>query len=159
MTENRSRQRGATLVELVISIVVIGVAVAGVVTVFSQNVGHSADPMLQEQAVAIAEAYMEEITLKPFSDPDTGNVCTDFEANRADFDDVCDYNGLTDTGAHDQGGGPPVTGLEQYNVTVAVAGDALNGITAANALRVDVRVTHASIPLVDVRLSGYRTNY
>ena len=32
--------------------------------------GRSADAMVLSQAVAIAEAYLEEITLKPFADPD-----------------------------------------------------------------------------------------
>lgn len=159
MISNRVRQRGVTLVELVISIVVIGVAVAGVLAMYKQAVGRSADPMLQEQAVAIAEAYMEEITLKSFLDPDTGTVCPAHEASRANYDNVCDYKGLSDTGARDQSGGAPIAGLEQYNVQVSVSNVALNGVPSTQALQVDVQVTHSATASVNVRLTGFRTNY
>ena len=41
----RARHGGATLVELVITIVIIGVAIAGVVGAFSLIAGRSADPL------------------------------------------------------------------------------------------------------------------
>ena len=51
--------------------------------------------MVMSQAVAIAEAYLEEISLKSFADPDG----VDGEAARVAFDDVNDYDGLVDDGA------------------------------------------------------------
>ena len=50
----RRGQGGVTLVELVISIVVIAIAVSGVIPLISNTIRHSADPMILHQAVAIA---------------------------------------------------------------------------------------------------------
>jgi len=166
------RQAGVTLIELVISIVVITVAVVGVLSAMNTAARHSADPMLQTQANAIAQSYLEEITLRAFCDPDqtctVGNppgtanctVCPAAEGGgRAVYDNVCDYDGLSDVGAVDQTGAA-ITGLEGYTVQATVAtGDTLNGLQGASCevLRVDVRVTHAAG--VDTTLSAYRTNY
>ena len=145
------RQRGVTLIELVVSIVVISLAVASVVGVLSYNAAHSADPMIVSQAAAIAEAYLEEITLKPFDDPDGA----DGESSRADFDDMDDYDGLFDAGAADQFG-TPIAALAGYDIAVAVTpSSALPGVPAASAVRIDVRVTRA--PWVDFVLTGWRT--
>ena len=95
-----ARESGATLIELVISIVVISIAVSAVLGLLSSSAAHSADSMVLSQAVSIAEAYLEEVSLKPFADPDS----VDGEANRVDFDDVDDYDGLVDVGARDQFG-------------------------------------------------------
>jgi len=71
-------QRGISLIELIIFIVVIGVAVAGVLAAFISSTRASADPMIQKQALAIAEAVMEEVQLMPFTfcDPDDANAAT-----------------------------------------------------------------------------------
>ena len=142
--------RGVTLVELIISIVVIGVAVAGVLVVMTRNTQSSADPMVQHQATAIAEAYLEEILTKEFTDP--GGP----PETRATFDNVADYNLLINNGARDQNDNP-IIGLESYKVEVEVLNEGLNGIAAANAFRVTVTVTHPQIGAIPV--SGYRTNY
>ena len=52
-------QKGATLVELVITIVIISVAIAGVVGAFALISGRSADPLNQTGAVALAQIYMD----------------------------------------------------------------------------------------------------
>jgi MSHA pilin protein MshD len=144
--------RGATLVELVVAIVIIGVALAGALTVFIRNTSASADPLILHQATAIAEAYLEEALTKNFA-VGPGNT-------RATYDDVLDYN-FTDVGARDQTGGLPITGLEGYTVQIQAAYAALNDITPAsnNAIRVQVTVTPAISPGSAVVISGYRTNY
>ncbi|MDX1481059.1 MAG: MSHA biogenesis protein MshD [Woeseiaceae bacterium] len=143
-------QAGATLVELVVSIVIVATAAAAVLGVLSLNVGASADPMQQHQAAAIAEAYLEEILLRPVDDPDGA----DGESSRADFDDVDDFDGLADSGARNQFG-TPIAGLEAYGVSVQVTPSAaLAGVPSSDALRVDVRVTESSG--VDFTLSAYR---
>ncbi len=150
-----------SLVELVISIVVIGVAVSGSMLAMNHVVTRSADPMLQHQASAVAEAYLEEVRARPFADPDDGSVCSAPEASRDLYDDVCDYDGLDEVGARTQDG-VAVAGLEPYRVRVNVdAAASLNGLTgSSNVLRVDVRVTHTLAALgVDLTLSGYRTSY
>ena len=149
----RSRNiQGFTLIELIVAMVVISVALVGVMSVINYTTLHSADPVLRHQAIAIAEAYMEEITLKNFVDPDI-----DGEGNRALYDDVDDYNGLSDSGAHDQNGNA-ISGLENYSVSVSVqpqnygpSGSEVSG------LKIDVTVTDpAGENLV---LAGYRANY
>ena len=147
----RTRQAGMTLVEVVISIVIIAIAVGAVLGVLARNVERSADAMAISQAIAVATAYLEEISLKPFDDPDG----VDGEVGRSNFDDVDDYDGLFDNGAEDQFGNA-IAGLGAYTVSVAVnASGALPGVAAADAYRIDVRVQFP--PLVDYTLSGYRT--
>jgi len=160
------RERGVTLVELIVAIAVIGVGVAGVLAVMDVTTRRSADPMITQQAQLIAESYLEEILLKKFVDPDTNTVCPAPEASRADYDNVCDYNGLSNNaGAVDQLGGT-VPGLESYNVTVTVSGAAAVALGSVNnadgtvrVLRVDVVVTHDAAGGVSVPLTGYRVNY
>ena len=144
-------ERGATLIELVISIVVIAIAASAVLGVLSSTAGRSADAMVLSQAVAIAEAYLEEISLKAYVDPDG----VDGEAARPDFDDVDDYHGLVDIGARDQFGAA-LAPLAQYTVTVTVAAStALAGVPGADAERIDVRVTYPGNG--SVALTGYKT--
>lgn len=153
MTCATTDQRGVTLVELLLSIVVVSVAASAVLGVMSMTTARSADPMIRHQASAIAEAYLEEILLKPLTDPDGA----DGEAARADFDDLDDYDGLSDAGARDQFG-VPIAGLGAYNVAVTVTpSSALPAVPIADALRVDVIVTHSNI--VNFALSGYRTRF
>lgn len=158
----RRRSAGISLVELVVAIVVVSIALGGTLLVMNQTTRHSADPMIQIQAVAIAEAYLEEILLLSFIDPDLdplmGPTCPPPEASRPLFDNVCDYSNLDDAGARDQEDAA-VPGLEAYRVRVAVDTAAnLNGLSGTDeVVRVDVRVSHPAN--VDVTLSGYRTRY
>jgi MSHA pilin protein MshD len=159
------RERGVSLVELIVAIVIVGVGVAGILSVMNLTTRHSADPMIQQQAQLIAESYLEEILLKKFYDPDTDTVCPAREASRASYDNVCDYDGLSDTAGALNQFGTVVTGLESYNVAVTVTRDgtvalgSLDNTVAVRVLRVDVVVTHDSIPGVSIPLTGYRTNY
>jgi len=73
-----ARQRGITLIELIVFIVIVGVAMTGIIASINFNVQHSADPVVKKQALAIAEALLEEIELMPFTicDSDDPNVRT-----------------------------------------------------------------------------------
>jgi MSHA pilin protein MshD len=143
-------QSGFTLIEVIVSIVVLAIAVAGLLGGLSAIAVRSANAMVNEQAVAIASSYLNEVLQKPFGAAD-GKVV------RSQLDVVDDYAGLTDVGVHDQTGAP-VPGLGQYTVTVQVrAGAALGGVPAAQRREVDVTVSDASG--VRVVLSGYRTLY
>lgn len=72
------RQRGVSLVELIVFIVVVGVAVIGVLAALRLGTAASTDPMVQKQALAIAEALLEEAQLQPFTycDPDDASAAT-----------------------------------------------------------------------------------
>jgi MSHA pilin protein MshD len=163
-----AEQRGVTLFELVLAIAVLSVALVGVMMTFSTTARGSGDAMVRQQAQLAAQAYLEEILLKKFYDPDTNSVCPAKEGARSEFDNVCDYDGLSDTPPKNQLGGS--TGLSaDYTASVTVTRDAtvdLNGLTntisgppndVIRVLRVDVTVTGPGG--TSVKLTGYRTNY
>jgi MSHA pilin protein MshD len=113
----------------------------------------SADAMVQQQAVAIAQAYLDEIQQRWVVDPNG----TPTNTGRASWNLVDQYNNLNDVGAKDQYGNA-ISALSAYTVSVSVvSSSALGGIGSAAARRIDVTVTRS--PNVTVTLSGYRTNY
>ncbi|MFA7290772.1 MAG: prepilin-type N-terminal cleavage/methylation domain-containing protein [Rhodocyclaceae bacterium] len=71
-------QRGVTLIELVVFIVIISVGVVGLVSVTGPIVRSSADPMVRKQALAIAQSLLQEIEQQAFTfcDPQDANVLT-----------------------------------------------------------------------------------
>ena len=134
----RSTRAGFSLIEIVIAMVVLSVALTGTLSVMERTLRASADPMLMHQAIVIAETYLEEVSLQPYIDPDldqvTGAVCPAAEASRALYDNVCDYNGLSNSGARDQTDSA-ITGLEAYTIDVTVATSAtLNTLSGSNAV-------------------------
>lgn len=116
----RRRVCGLSLIEVIIFIVVLGVAFAGMLILYNQVTRASVDPLVRKQAVAIAQSLLEEIELMPFTfcDPDDANVTTATSAtigpagcattleglgtegaekrvdNVARFDNVSDYAGF-----------------------------------------------------------------
>ncbi len=68
------RQRGISLIELIMFIVIVSVALAGILLVMNTVTKSSADPLIHKQALAIAESLLEEVELMPFTlcDPDDG---------------------------------------------------------------------------------------
>jgi Tfp pilus assembly protein PilV len=74
----KRRQRGLSLVELVMFILIVGAAVAGIIGVIDVTTRSSADPMIHKQALAIAEAVLEEVQLQPYTycDPDDPSAAT-----------------------------------------------------------------------------------
>ncbi|MFZ3126606.1 MAG: prepilin-type N-terminal cleavage/methylation domain-containing protein [Rhodoferax sp.] len=145
----KPRNRGFTLIEVIIFIVVVAAGLAGILVVTNTVVASSADPMVRKQAVATAESLLEEIVLKEYVNPPGGYTGVD----RAQFDDVDDYAGYATIGIQDMFG-TPIVGLERYNVAVQVANTAdLAGVAAK---RITVVVNG---PGGAVSLSGYRSNY
>ncbi len=168
--------KGFTLIELVIGLVVLGIGVTAFLNLIVNSTRHSADPMIQQQAHAIAQAYMEEILAQPFCDPDFSTTCPASctsatacatcniaEGARSNYDAVCDYNGLSDaTGARDFTGAL-VGGLGSYNVSVTVDDSAvtLSGLSSATGqlVEVSVTVTHDVQTGINDVLRAYRINY
>jgi MSHA pilin protein MshD len=147
------RERGVTMIELVVAITIVSMAAAAVLGAMSTISTRSANVMVRHQSVAIAEAYLEEILAKPVANPNPALA----ETTRATWDYVDQYNGLIDVGAHDQYGNA-IPNLASYTVTVAVVQTSgLTGIAASNARRIDITVTDPTG--IQVALSGYRTNY
>jgi len=178
-------QAGVTFVELIAAIVIIAVASLGLMLAVSGAVGRSADPMIESQATAMARAYLEEISLAGFCDPeydpdgDPGTGCRQeciasacangcggaafsAEGGRSSFDDICDYNGLRDNGARDRRG-IALAELAAYQIDVEVLdagitlGDPALTADAGQVLRVEVRVDHAGLA-APITVSAYRAN-
>ena len=81
LSRARSRllERGVSFIEMIIFIVIVSIAVAGVLLVLNNTTLHSGDPQLRKQALAIAESLLEEIELARF----TYCVPTDSQAKYA----------------------------------------------------------------------------
>lgn len=76
MSTRRPRQRGVTLIELIVFIVIVSVAVVGVLQALRMSSANSADPLRRKQALMIAEGLMEEVQLAKFTycDPKIGRA-------------------------------------------------------------------------------------
>jgi MSHA pilin protein MshD len=132
------RERGMTLIELVIAIVVIGICVASVLALLSSIAMRSASSLNRTQATSVAMSYLEFILAQPY-----GNIGT--------------YHGIDRLGPLDATGAP-VAGLERYRVQVTAVGDTLGaGADTAQAMRVDVTVVDPTG--ATTRITGYRTDY
>lgn len=143
---------GFTLVELVITIVVLAAGLAGILVVFQETTVRSVDPQLRAQARAIADAHMEEIMLQAYADPDDGATGASEESDRADYDDVWDYDAITDQSPPRDRFGNELSQLDDYSVSVTVD---------ANGGRADitVRVEHTASTKVDYTLQSERADY
>lgn len=153
------RQRGISLIELVIFIVIISAAMAGVLLVMNQVTRSSADPLIRKQALAVAESMLEEIRLQDLS----GVACTGTlaaDSLRTGVTSVWDYcNYTTTNGILDFSTNNPVGGLEGYNIaSVNVAQTPTLGgtvITAGSGVVITVTVAD-SFGVGPVQVTGYR---
>ena len=134
------RERGFTLAELVIAIVVLSIGVVGILGVFTQAIVASADPLIRQQNLALAEGMLEEVM---------GSRCVDGATspspNRDRWRYTLDYDGL-DQSPPQTLAGEGLPGLEDYRVTVAVEhpvplGPTGNGVPAC---RITVTSAHLS---------------
>ncbi len=159
MSNPIDHQSGITLVETLVSIVILSIAFVSVVSLLTGSVTNSATPMLREQAVSLAESYLETVLLHPYIDPneaDTGTCEEGDDTFRAVYDDVNDFDCILDNdGARDQLG-LVIAGLAGYNVDVETQTTTLNGATAQ---QIDVVVTHDGLTSLTVSLTGYRVDY
>lgn len=179
------RQQGLTLIELIVFIVIVSVALAGVLTVLTHTVRHSADPLIRKQALAIAEGILEEIMLQPFTwcDPDDRSATTATSAtlDAAAINPLQCWDEVESIGAETVAGNTdtrssntsPFDNVSDYHglMTKAnIAGDdtavydasvtveeaGLGGIPASEALLVTVSVTAGG---ETIELQGYRTRH
>ena len=173
-------EQGLTLIELLLFVVVVSAALAGVLSVFMQAGAASADPGVRRQALAIAESLLEEVQLMPFTfcGSDDANVETASSpagcAGAAEaagpesgegrfatpqFDHVNDYHGYTMSGGIRSIANAAVPGLNAYSASVSVVAAALNTLSAASgdALRITVTVTGPGN--TQITLDGYRSRH
>lgn len=124
-----SRQKGISLIELIMFIVIVSIALAGIMLVMNQVSGHSADTLVHKQALTVAESLLEEIEAQPFS-----NI-------QAAVNSVTPASGIA--------GYSPSAGLDITS--------AWNGITSGNVAQITVTVTDPAGNTYSA--SGYRTAY
>ena len=142
------RQRGFSLIELVVTIVILAVAVGAIVSVYTFTVARSADPMIRTQLVAVAEAYMDEITSKEI-DPETPIPDPRSQRNVIDPYDGESYSPPSDAT------GEAMPGLDDYSVDISVDDGAFG--LGDDSREIEVCAEHTSGERIC--LTGYRTDY
>ncbi|MEX0965244.1 MAG: type II secretion system protein [Pseudohongiellaceae bacterium] len=122
MPENK-KQKGVTMVELVLTIVILAIALTGISVMLSRGFNRSSDALIQLRAVSLAQAYLDEILGKRFDENSRnsgippcrgttgplGRRCSqetgtpqpevfgpDGSETRATYDDVDDYHNLSE---------------------------------------------------------------
>lgn len=185
----RTRQAGVTLVELIMFIVIISVALAGILQVMRFTTANSADPLRRKQALMVAEALLEEVRLAGFTycDPSSPNPeeatksadCTTPEAwgNEGPapylrpYDNVNDYVSAAgvESAAFNSGAGALVDtlgrtlNLSGYSATVAITPDKLGTIAAGSGADSDALRIRVVVSYTGsdtpVTLDGYRARY
>lgn len=177
---NRRRfgQRGLSLVELLIFIILLGVAATAMLNVFGSLARNSASLLPDKQAQAIAASLLAEVMAQPFTfcDPNDGNAATaaspagcaslpeatgpeagETRGGVSPFDNVNDYAGFGPV-AVSFPDSSTVAGLGGYTMQVAVASaGAIAGVPAAETLRVTVTVTAPGGAIT--RLDGVRIRH
>lgn len=164
---NRRDQRGLTMIELIMFIVIVGVGVAGILLVINTVVKSSADPVVRKQSIAMADAILEEVLLKAYQNPATGGYDTTIPANcatpdRSLIDDVSDYACFDGSTAAKR-----ILGNQMIASSTTVLPDTfwarvdvpvvLVVVSGVSMKRVTVTVTDPSG--TEYALSGYRGNY
>jgi len=128
VTKNkRHRENGFSLIELVITIVILGIALVALSGSLFSGVGRNADPLWQAKATHLAQAYLDEILAMRFQENSAlggGAVgtCTidgpEEGTSRSLYDDVDDYHGLT--GAADFLDATVTSSYSGFNVSIEV---------------------------------------
>ena len=159
------RQRGLTLVELVITIVVISIALYTSLQAFSYFSGRSADALNQTRMLDLTQLYLDEILAKRWDEASGAGgapvyvgcrITNDGESrSRALFDDVDDYHNLSDKPAlADQS---LATLYADFTVNVQVSCDNSVGVNNNGAKRIELEIRS---PQGDrARYAVYRGNF
>jgi MSHA pilin protein MshD len=183
----RHKQHGISLIELIMFIVIVSVALAGILLVMNVTTKSSADPLIHKQALAIAESLLEEVELMPFTycDPNDANAAsatsaascsagmdqnkggaaltsptpaTETRYSTSDpYDNVADYGGFSMGTGLINDITNTSIGLAGYKADIAVTGNGLAGLPADAALRITVTVTGSDG--LTLVLEGIRTRY
>lgn len=157
-----ARQRGFSIVEAIVFIVIVSVALTGILSLMNFTTLHSADPMIRKQAIVAAESLLAEITQQNYTNPVDGFSGAATQANRHLFDDIGDYNGFTTTGIFPiDDPVSPIPALVAYNAAVRVVDATLGPVTApipGGSVKL-ITVTVTGPDAIPVVLSGYRSAY
>lgn len=153
---NNYAQRGVTLIEILIFIVVISVGLTMMVRSVSHGLGKSVDPILRLKALEKGQALIDQILSRKFDEntptggvpacgSSSGVACLGIVADSG-YDDVGDYNGYTNTSDVNY----------SLSASVQFAGTDL-GLSATAAKRITVVVTMPDGK--SLTLSVYKVNF
>ena len=147
--QNNFRAKGFSLIELVITIVVIGIALSALSTSLFSAVGRNADPLWQSKATQLSQAYLDEILSMRYQEDTplgggivgTCNIDGPEEGggNRSSFDDVDDYNGLVETA--DFLDADATSNYSGYTISIAVTCAGPTGIDTGDSKLIAVTIT------------------
>lgn len=151
-------QKGVSLIETLVFLVVVSIALGALINVFSHAVENSVDPVVRIRALELAQAQLDEVLSRKFDEntpsggvpacnSSAGVACAGITPD-ADYDDVGDFNGYVNN-SH-----------ANHTISVAVveAGSELSSsIGNGNARRITVTVTVPGSS--DIQLSAYKVNF
>lgn len=151
------QQRGISLVETIVFLVVVSIGLVSLLSVFSQNIVQSVDPVVRVTAMEKAQALLDEILARKFDEnTPTGGIpaCDSTGAPAclgivpdADFDDVGDYHNFTDNSDPNY----------SLSVTVVNGGSELGLSNNAQARLITISVL---MPTADtLAISAFRANF
>jgi len=170
---SRQQQRGVTLIELILFIMIIGIALTAILGVMNVTTRHSADTLRDKQALMIAEGLLEEVQLARFTfcDPASDNfdtaasnsACTVPEAwgpepgNTRPYDNINDYvtAANTATAAFNNSGGAltdangRALGVAGYTASVTITPDTIG----PSGMQVGAGGTAADTDMLRIRIT------
>jgi len=174
-TVGRRVQAGFTLIETILVVVLLGTMMAGMTSLFVESSRRSHEPYIRQKAIAIADAFMDEIIHKSWDDnTPLGGGCVDTgsggcpggpvaaglaidEASRIDFDDIDDYNGIRNQTPPRDSADNSMATYDGYVVSVYVdQTGSWNSVPSADNKRIRIDVT--SPTQETVTLTAYRVN-
>jgi MSHA pilin protein MshD len=184
MRSSRVRGGGFTLIEMVVTIVILAISLIGVATMVSLGNSNSANTLLETRAMALGASYLDEIMGRRFDERSAAsgfNPCHGLdpmepercslalgpdagENSRDRYDDVDDYDGLEEgdgVGPLKDAEGNAREGYENFHVAVSVlyAGDdAVLALDETDAKLITVTITTRD-QNEGWQFSVYRANY
>ena len=144
------KRKGMTIVEIAITIMVLGLAIPPIMVLFAHIGQRSIESEFRMTAYQLAEGLLEEVLSKRYDENDSSPWSTTLgpdsgESTRSAYDDIDDFDGYTEN---------PVSGFPGFSRLVTVYyldpdTDDLNTVQADSAgtdyKRIDVSVTHNKI--------------
>lgn len=170
------KQRGVTLIELIIGIVVLGIALSLITSVLGPLYSKTIDPWHQVRAAELGQSLMNEMMSRRFDKNSfkdgsllrcgemNAEVCSTIPVNsainRAAFTGIEDYNGYTATGdAIVDATDDNLTGLyRQYTLTVAVTNAAFDS-TGLIPLQRLITITVTTPTGSSLKFTAYKGNW
>jgi type II secretory pathway pseudopilin PulG len=166
MNPNGGAQRGMTLIEATFSVLLVGVMMVAVLSMFGGVAKSRQSLTIQQFGPALARHLMSEVLQAQYQSPtfpaNWGPESDEITGTRAAFNDVDDYNGWTETTPKDKNGNllPNATGWTRTVQVVYIdpANTGGSGISTDMGLK-KITVTVTSPSGIQAVLVGLRSKY